>query len=138
MASNLAEVTPVDRDEHGRPAHREGSDYALASGAIQTRLVFPRGPRMQLRWVIEAPERRYVLRDTFRIELTYLEDGTVFAKHRRLPVHGYGETQAEAISAFCEAFDHQWRHLVEAAPETLAAHAMTLRESLQAAVSDVV
>jgi hypothetical protein len=93
---------------------------------------------MQVRMQIAAGHRRYDLKGMFVIDLAYLEDeGEVFASHRSLPVHGYGKNEGMALAAFCEAFDFQWRHLVEVPDESLTEGGKRRRQAMQAAVQSV-
>ncbi|HEX4338511.1 MAG TPA: hypothetical protein VH062_21550 [Polyangiaceae bacterium] len=74
----------------------------------------------------------------FVIDLAYLDDdGQVFASHRSLPVHGYGPDEGTALAAFCEAFDFQWRHLVEQPEESLTAGGKKRRQAMTAAVQSI-
>lgn len=134
-ANQLRDFTKAD---DGAPASRRtgsGESYAPATPGASTRLIFP-GPRMQVRTQIVAGPRCYNLKGMFVVDLEYLDDdGQVFASHRSLPVHGYGSDQGEALEAFCEAFDFQWRQLVEAPEESLTAggkkRASAMREAVQ-------
>jgi hypothetical protein len=77
------------------------------------------------------------LRDVFVIELSYLPDGEVFACHRRLPVHAHGANQQAALSAFCDAFDFQWRNLVDVPEEQLTSGGLKRRQAMLEAVEKV-
>jgi hypothetical protein len=111
--------------------------YTAATPGVSTRLVFP-GPRMQVRTQIVCSGRRYNLKDMFVIDLAYIEDeGEVFASHQRLPVHGYGRDQGKALAAFCEAFDFQWRHLVEVLESTLTEGGQRRRRAMLEVVQSV-
>ena len=119
----------------GKP---EVEEYASANSVRpSTRLIFP-GPRMQVQTQVVAGDRRYVLKDMFVIDLEYGKDDDgqlqVFASHRALPVHGQGGSQAEALAAFCEAFDFQWRHLVEVPEDSLTEGGRLRRQAMRNAV----
>jgi hypothetical protein len=134
--NHLRDVTMAE-DGPTTPSAREISEsYAPATPGIPSRLIFP-GPRMQVRTQIQFNRRRYTLRDVFVIDLSYTEDGEVFASHRVLPVHGYGTDQRAALDAFCEAFDFQWRHLVEPSEDGLTEGGRRRRKAMQEVVQNV-
>lgn len=111
--------------------------YVSADTNRTARLVFP-GPRMQLQTEIVTSYRRYILKDLFVVNLSYLEDRTVFAEHASLPIHGYGETSEEAIGSFFESFDFQWRSLVEVPEDSLTAGGQRRRAAMNDVVKNVV
>lgn len=120
---------------------KDADEYEPANSVRPpSRLIFP-GPRMQIQTRIFAGVRRYVLKDMFVIDLEYSEeeDGQlqVFASHRILPVHGHGPGQPEALAAFCEAFDFQWRHLVEVPEDSLTDGGKRRRQAMRDAVERV-
>lgn len=127
-------VTLASGDEIRRDRRPE-VDYVGAS-PISTRVFFP-GPRMQMEHGIDVGSRRYVLNGFFVIELEHEGDGVdaaVYASHRSLPVSGFGRDAKEALQAFYDAFDHQYRHLVEVEPDSLTAWARQMREAMKRAV----
>ena len=93
--------------------------------------------RMQVVIQIEGDGRVYRLRGAFVIQLEYLDDDTIFASHKNLPVHGYGAGLDDAIEAFAAMFDVQWRSLVDADVSALTVHARNVRGRLQAVVESV-
>lgn len=97
------------------------------------------GPRMSFQVTLRSGPRVYRLRGAFAIKLEYLGDGTVFASHENLPVHGYGRSVDDALQSFSEMFDLQWRELVEIdEPEVrLTSGARRDRERLQSIVQNV-
>jgi len=95
-------------------------------------------PRLLVVSVIQYGQRFYRLGGVFVVKFSRLDDGTVFARNARVGVHAYGESHREAFEAFSEAFDVQWRSLVEESLDNLTEHARVLRASLQAAVSGVI
>jgi hypothetical protein len=112
--------------------------YAPASQDARSLIFQPFGPRMQVAMEIRAPKRVYRFNGAFVVSLEYLDDGgTIFASHRDLPVHGYGESLAEATEAFSTAFDLQYRTLVEQDDQNLSPYARELREKLRSAVAHV-
>lgn len=110
--------------------------YVPAEPLQESGLVFP-GPRMQLRAQIVWGDRRYHLRDVFVIDLTYAEGAEVFANHRSLPVHGHGSRQKDALESFCEAFDFQWRNLVDVDEASLTPGGLRRRRAMIDAVEKV-
>jgi len=119
----------------------EAEEYAPANSVRpSSSLIFP-GPRMQVQTRIVMGSRRYVLKDMFVIDLEYAknqdEQLQVFASHRTLPVHGHGGDQGEALMAFCEAFDFQWRHLVDVPEDSLTESGKRRRQALKNAVERI-
>ena len=102
----------------------------------QCTLVYP-GPRMRLTTSVQVPGRRYELRGMFVVQIDHLED-SVFATHRDLPVHGYGRDQKDALSAFCEMFDMQYRSLVEEDENNLTPGGIQRRQALRDVVARVI
>ncbi len=102
-----------------------------------TKLFFLPGPKMQVRTFIPAGERRYELCGAFVVDFEFLPDNTVFASHRSLPVHGYGESVERALDEFFAAFDMQWRNLIEVAESTLTPGALDSRAALRSVVASV-
>lgn len=92
---------------------------------------------MQLRTQIVAASRRYELKDVFVVNIEYLEDDVVFVSHRTVPVHAYGGSLNEALGAFSEAFDHQWRNLVEVPESSLTNGGLKRRHAMQAVIDRV-
>lgn len=136
-ATDLSELTEAQgRPTPPEPRLRLVEGYSPANQEPCLKLVFP-GPRMQLQAVIVTPERSFLLKGMFVVQLSYLEDGTVFASHRELPVHGYGPNQKAALAAFSEMFDVQWRNLVEVAETALTAGGLRRRKALVDAVAAV-
>lgn len=133
--NELRDVTHAEGASFSKPAAKE--TYAAASPGASSRLIFP-GPRMQVQTQINVGQRRYVLKDMFVIDLEYGRDDDgqlqVFASHRTLPVHGHGGSQAEALVVFCDAFDFQWRHLVEVPEDSLTEGGKRRRRAMQNAV----
>ena len=123
---------------HAGSASRQAwrDSYAATEPGKTTNLVFP-GPRMQLRTQIVAESRVYELKDLFVVSLEYLEDEIVFVTHRTVPVHAYGRGPIEALRAFSEAFDLQWRSLVETPEDSLTAGGIKRRRAMQAVVASV-
>lgn len=116
-----------------------GPSYVPAYCSAPRALIFqPFGPRMQVSVILRAGDRVYKLRGPLVINIEYLEDGTVFATHRDLPVHGYGETLNEALESFGAGFDLQYRSLVdEPDPAQLTPHALELGRKLRAFVGSI-
>lgn len=110
--------------------------YAATEPGTTTNLVLP-GPRMQLRTQIVAASCVYELKDVFGVDLDYLEDDVVFVSHRTVPVHAYGGSLEEALSAFSEAFDLQWRSLVDVPESSLTDGGVKRRRAMQAVVAKV-
>ena len=129
--------TSAEGSSSGRVRSVTETTYVSADTNHSTELIFP-GPRMQYQMVIPAGSRRYHLKDWFVVNLSYLDDGQVFADHGSLPVHGYGDNMNEAMNAFCEAFDVQWRSLVEVSEDSLTSGGKRRRAALREAVKDVV
>lgn len=121
-----------------RPASKAvpGDSYEPTEPGKTTDLVFP-GPRMQMRTEIVAAKRRYELVGVFVVNIEYLEDEVVFVTHRTVPVHAYGKSLAEALSAFGEAFDMQWRSLVDVAEASLTEGGIRRRQAMKAVVARV-
>lgn len=113
----------------------ETEPYTSAEAKRST-LIYSGGPAWQLQTVICVGERRYQLAGIFAIDLEYDVDG-VFASHKRLPVSGFGETLDKALEAFCEAFDYQYRGLVEDDESSLTEDAKRHRQALKAVVVGV-
>jgi hypothetical protein len=118
----------------GKPTTKDS--YAATEPGKTTNLVFP-GPRMQLRTQIAAESRVYELRDLFVVELEYLEDEIVFVSHRTVPVHAYGRGPKEALQSFGEAFDIQWRSLVDVPESSLTAGGLRRRHAMESVVAKV-
>lgn len=129
--------TSAEGSSSGRFRSVTETTYVSADTNHSTELIFP-GPRMQYQMVIPAGSRRYHLKDWFVVNLNYLENGQVFADHSTLPIHGYGDNLTEALNAFCEAFDFQWRNLVEVPEDSLTPGGKRRRSALNEAVKDVV
>lgn len=87
--------------------------------------------------VLRSPHRIFRMRGTFVLDSKHLEDGTIFVRHRELPVYGYGETIAEALNGFAEMFELQWSSLVEGDDADLAEDAIIARQQFRDAVQDV-
>ncbi len=123
---------------HSGPAGKVMSrdSYAATEPGKTTNLVFP-GPRMQLRTQIVSASRIYELKDVFVVNIDYLEDDVVFVSHRTVPVHAYGSSLNEALGAFTEAFDHQWRNLVDVPESSLTEGGVKRRRAMQAVVEKV-
>lgn len=110
--------------------------YAPADVGQQQCIVYP-GPRMQQRTSIATESRRYTLGDMFVIVLEYLRDGEVVARHRTLPVEGHGEGILKALESFCEAFDFQYRNLVDVPESELTSGGLRRRRLMEQAVVHV-
>ncbi len=110
--------------------------YAATELGKTTNLVLP-GPRMQLRTQIVAESRVYELKDLFVVDLEYLEDDIVFVSHQTVPVHAYGRGPKEALRAFSEAFDLQWRSLVDTPESNLTVGGLKRRRAMEAVVASV-
>lgn len=124
----------------GHPKLPETEGYSSASGSLGrcvTTFAAFGAPRLSQHIAVVAAGRRYALRGPLSVSLEYLEDGTVFATHAQLPVHGYGKSFGEALDSFCAMFDSQYRDLVEAPVELLTEHARDEREKLQRIVAAV-
>ena len=121
-----------------RPASKlvPRDSYEATEPGKTTDLVFP-GPRMQMRTEIIAAARRYELGGVFVVNIEYLEDDIVFVSHRTVPVHAYGNSLAEALGTFGEAFDMQWRSLVDVAEGSLTAGGVKRRRAMEAVVARV-
>lgn len=135
IAIDLRDVTSAEASGPvpANVIHREC--YAPTEPVHSSGPVLP-GPKMQLQSAIQVGQRRYFLNDMFVIDLDYVDD-EVLASHRTLPVCGHGSTQREALASFFEAFDFQWRNLVDAASDTLTPGALRLREAMRAVVSNI-
>lgn len=92
---------------------------------------------MELRTQIITGQRVYELKDLFVVDLEYLEDDIVFVSHRTVPVHAYGRGLKEALRAFGEAFDMQWRNLVEVPKDCLTPGGLKRRHALESVVANV-
>jgi hypothetical protein len=133
VATECADIPSIPRKRPTEPV----ASYVSADGEHSSTVIWGAFPRLQVSTVLKAPARLYRLRGMFVVEVSNLEDGTVYAKHRSLPVYGYGQDVREALAAFAEAFDVQWRMLVEEDDdELLSGHARSLKNELRAAVSD--
>jgi hypothetical protein len=121
-----------------RPASKlvPRDSYEATEPGKTTDLVFP-GPRMQMRTEIVAAARRYELDGVFVVNIEYLEDDIVFVSHRTVPVHAYGNSLAEALGTFGEAFDMQWRSLVDVAETSLTAGGVKRRRAMEGVVARV-
>ena len=86
---------------------------------------------------VRVRERVYSLRGIFVIQVNYLEGGEVFASHRCLPVHGHGPSLELALRAFCQAFDFQWRNLVDVAEDQLTPGGIKRRRAMLESVEKV-
>lgn len=111
--------------------------YVPADGCIRSSsLVFP-GPRVKLVNRFTSGGRTFVLRGPFFIEFEFFKDGSMCARHRTLPVSGFGETQEEALEAFAEAFGLQWEHLAIEDPGPLTEGGKRRREAMRTSVERV-
>lgn len=139
-ALDLSYVDASDVQDGGvAPCPRE-PPHAVAADGGDDDLVwvpFARGPRLSMYVAIDTPRRTYVLKGTFGVHLEYFEDGTVYAEHRRIPVHGDGRSVKEALTEFANMFDAQYRTLVEVDEAKLTAHAKGIRAQLLELVADV-
>jgi hypothetical protein len=57
-----------------------------------------------------------------------LEGGVIFVSVKDLPVSGYGNSIPEALSAFSDAFELQWKNLVEGPESDLSPKALEYRK----------
>lgn len=122
------------------PRERELRPYTNAQSWVPSRssLIFRSfGPRQQLVPSIVTDDRVYVLRGAFVLDIEYQENDTVFVYHHSLPVSGYGDDVDGALDSFCEAFDVQYRGLVESDPEELTPAARAAAKEIEAAVTEV-
>ena len=130
------DITYAEGPSGSTPKAASRDAYAATEPGKTTNLVFP-GPRMQLRTQIVVGARVYELKDVFVVDIDYLEDDVVFVSHRSVPVHAYGNGLPEALSAFSEAFDHQWRSLVDVDESSLTGGGVKRRRERQAVVVSV-
>lgn len=134
LAESYVPVEGYNLDE-SRPRQ---SSYAPASGTQSQHALLGQRVRMQVRTTIRCSEREYHLRGAFVISLDYIDAGQeVFASHRHLPVHGYGKSDSEAIASFLEAFDHQYRELVECGLDELTPGGQKRRRLIEDVVESV-
>jgi hypothetical protein len=113
----------------------EETAYAPATTAKATWIIREfRGPKLHSVPVVRVEGRTYYLKGTFIIEFEYQADGTVIAKHRSLPILGYGQSADEALAAFAEFFDYQYRDLVECDESELTSGARQVRAALSGIV----
>jgi len=121
-----------------RPANKSvpRDSYEPTEPGKTTDLVFP-GPRMQMRTEIVSEARRYELAGVFVVNIEYLESDVVFVSHRTVPVHAYGNSLADALSTFGEAFDLQWRSLVDVPEASLTEGGIKRRDAMEAVVARV-
>jgi hypothetical protein len=105
----------------------------------RTDVVFPEihGPRLSVLPCIVAGDRRYMLRGAFVVQLEHDTDGSVHASHRSLPLFGTGLSVADAMEAFAEYFDFQYRDLVECDESMLADDALAVRDQLLSLVREI-
>ena len=136
LARSTEGMTQATPDASEAPARSEVDEYVPADCRTGARLFYP-GPRMQMRTAIAAGGRLYVLKDLFVIDLDVSEEGHVFATHRSLPVDGVGDDESEALAAFCETFDFQWRNLVDVDEDSLTKGGLKRRRALEAIVQSV-
>lgn len=129
-------ITYAEGSSDSTPKAASRDAYAATEPGKTTNLVFP-GPRMQLRTQIVVGGRVYELKDVFVVDIDYLEDDVVFVSHRSVPVHAYGNGLREALSAFSEAFDHQWRSLVDVDESSLTDGGVKRRREMKAVVASV-
>lgn len=94
-------------------------------------------PKLMVSAAIVRPRRVFRLRGTFVIDTQEIDDGTIFVRHRDLPVYGYGETLVEALAGFYEMFEMQWQDLVEGDATLLSEEAKDVRERFRAIVGSV-
>lgn len=134
--NDLRNVTYTDGHSSAPSKPLSRDSYAATEQGKTTNLVFP-GPRMQLRTQIVAQARVYELRDLFVVDLEYLDDDIVFVSHRSVPVHAYGRGANEALRAFGEAFDLQWRSLVEVPEDSLTPGGIRRRRAMESVVASV-
>lgn len=138
---SFEDVSPADSSSSGTSRYRARRRRAAPAPSVRagadnvTSLIL--SSRLRVSAVIVRPTRVFRLRGTFVVEMEQLEDGTVFVRHRELPVHGYGPNDAAALEAFEEAFEVQWEHLVECPDNDLTPHARGLREQLRAAIQEI-
>jgi len=92
---------------------------------------------MQMRTEIVSEARRYELAGVFVVNIEYLESDVVFVSHRTVPVHAYGNSLADALSTFGEAFDLQWRSLVDVPEASLTEGGIKRRDAMEAVVARV-
>jgi len=95
-------------------------------------------PKLMVYAAIVRPSRAFRLRGTFVIDSQHLDDGTIFVRHRDLPVYGYGETFADAIDSFGEMFERQWVALVEDKDAELTESAEAVAEQLRLLVESII
>lgn len=116
------------------------SPYTAATGGAATSVIYKSfRPKQHVTVDLVYRDRIYRLKGTFVIDVEHLDDGdTVFVSHRSLPVHGYGDTLAEALAAFAEAFDLQWIRLVEEEDSSkLTPSGLRSRSALEGVVESV-
>lgn len=94
-------------------------------------------PPERVREIVSAKRiyalRREVVLDGTRYRAPSGESRVCFT-HDDWPVFGVGRTRADALNAFFDTFDFQWRHLVEVAEITLTAGGRRRRDVLREAV----
>lgn len=134
-ASHFLDTDVTEFGTASVPPPTPQSSPAVDEYAAPTELHFASfSPRMQVVIFIEAEKRVYRLREPFVILLEELDDGTIFASHRVLPVHGYGASTSDALEAFDVMFDVQWRNVVERDDSALTANAKIAKAALKSVV----
>lgn len=136
LAPEMYELTEATSSAPRRPAARISG---FQDAGTSERMYIPFGPRMRVVIELRAPDgaRRYILKSSLIIRLSYQEDGTVFASHATLPVHGYGPSEADAVASFADSFDWQWRHIANATDAELTIPARAKRDAMRSFVEEV-
>ena len=137
------EISPTDTSANPSNQRKRGEEPARLFGAsghrVPRELIFCSSPRMRVAPIVSVPDRRYELQHNLIIHIWYHKDNSVEAVHKSLPVSGYGESPAEALSDFAEMFDVQYRGLVEDATENeLSPGALKARQEFERYVHCVV
>jgi hypothetical protein len=130
------DVTAVDGAARAPSPQRRAEFSPVEAGRLNvTSMIFP---KLTVAASIVRPERAFRLRGTFVIDMEQLDDGLVLARHRELPVSGFGETAPEALQAFGEMFEVQYAALVEGDIAELTGDAIEAREKFLSIVEEIV
>lgn len=86
-------------------------------------------PSSSLTGEITGPTRTFTMKSLLIIDWTHTDDG-VWAKHRFLPIYGYGSDTRQALDAFGAMFEMHWESLIDNDATGGHPRALWLRDSL--------
>lgn len=137
MLLDVTEATPARSRCRSRSHSSRPEEVSLAGAEHSCITYWLSGPRVGLQWAIEASGRRYHLRELLAVSFKYMSGGIVVASKSDVGVHAHGRSVLEALEAFCEMFDSQYRELVECPEDELTPYAMQFRRKFLQLVEGV-